>query len=175
MTKQISIQMKSQSSQEINQEIQALLPPRVASSLESVCDPEWDVIAYTVEGAVPLDEISESIKIIERFMVPLKAKDIAKLLTEVYVLTKRRKDDQVELDFAVLAYGSRLMEYPGDIVAEVLKGWPDKSTWFPSWHELKKTIDRRNDREKMLKALVKKLQPKGSDVTCLISNSIRKP
>jgi len=152
-----------------------LLPPRVASSLESVCDPEWDVIAYTVEGAVPLDEISESIKIIERFMVPLKAKDIAKLLTEVYVLTKRRKDDQVELDFAVLAYGSRLMEYPGDIVAEVLKGWPDKSTWFPSWHELKKTIDRRNDREKMLKALVKKLQPKGSDVTCLISNSIRKP
>jgi len=175
MTKQLSTLINPKNSREIDQEIQASLPQRVVSSLESVCSPEWDVIAYTVDGAVPLDEISEAIEIIERFMVPLKAKDIAKLLTEVYVLTKRRKDDQVELDFAVMAYGSRLMEYPADIVAEVLKNWPDRSTWFPSWHELKETIDKRNDREKMHRALVKKLHPKGNKVDALISNSVRKP
>jgi len=81
------------------------------------------------------------------------------LIAEVFSLTKRKKDDQITLDLAVEAYGSRLEQYPADIVHEVLTKWPDQSMWWPSWHELKEEIDWRNRRAKMRDALEKKLTP----------------
>jgi hypothetical protein len=155
--------------------MQALLPQSVVSSMEPVHNAEWDTLAFTIEGMVPIADLKAAAEIIEARLKPLDRETIGMLIAEVYSLTKRRKDEQIEQDFAVMAYGERLLEYPADIVAEVLKRWPDRSTWWPSWHELKKEIDWRNDRAKMHLAITKKLQPKGGKAQALIADSIRKP
>ena len=148
--------------------MQALFPQSVVSSMEPVHNSEWDTLAFTIEGIVPIDDLKAAAEIIEERSRPLDRETIGMLIAEVYSLTKRRKDEQIEQDFAVMAYGERLLEYPADIVTEVLKRWPDRSTWWPSWHELKKEIDWRNDRAKMHIAITNK-------VDALISNSVRKP
>ena len=121
-----------------------------------------------------VEEIEQGIAVLEEAMRPLEPAALAAHLQEVYSLTKRRADDQIDLDFAILAYGTRLEAYPADIVAAVLTKWPDHSTWWPSWHELKTEIDWRNTRALIHTALVKKLNPQSSKTYGILKSGIRK-
>ena len=158
MTQQL-IQRQSQSTVAVEAHLEASLPPSVASSLDAVVDGDYNIVAYTVDGPCPVDDLTAAIAAIDAASQPMPAKALGMLIAEVFSLTKRKKDDQITLDLAVEAYGSRLEQYPADIVHEVLTKWPDQSMWWPSWHELKEEIDWRNRRAKMRDALEKKLTP----------------
>ena len=148
MTQQLTLR-QSQSVVETERNLQASLPPSVVSSLDAVVDKDFNVVAYTNDGPCPVDDINAAIAAIDAASQPMPAKALGMLIAEVVRLTKRKKDDQITLDLVVEAYGSRLEQYPADIVHEVLTKWPDQSMWWPSWHELKVEIEWRNKRGKL--------------------------
>ncbi len=148
------------------------LPPLVSSSLEEVLDKDFNIVAYTLNKIVPVDELEAGIVVINELSKPMERKEIGLMIVELFSLTKRRKEDQLTLNMVVEAYGLRLGQYPADIVREVLTKWPDQSMWWPAWHELKEEIDWRNKRAKMKAALEKKLAPDRTQ--SVINQAIRK-
>jgi N-acyl-D-aspartate/D-glutamate deacylase len=65
-------------------------------------------------------------------------------LTEVAAICAKRSDGEALSDLTFRAMASRAGLYPADVVLTTLKTWPDKSKWFPTWHELKTELDRLN-------------------------------
>ena len=72
-------------------------------------------------------------------LTPAVADDIETWLTEVSAITARRSETVEEGALTLVAYSSRLGQYPADIVRETLKSWSGK--WFPTWGELKEILD----------------------------------
>ena len=150
-----------------------LLPRSVVSSLQEVLNAEYELVGYSVEGVIPVVDMERAIEAIENTSAPATPREVGELVAELFVLTKQRREDQMTLDISIEAFGSRLLEYPADIVREVLKKWPDRSTFFPSWHELKSEIDWRNKRGMMKVALEKKLR-KATKVENLVEHSFKR-
>ena len=103
------------------------------------------------------DDLKKAVQLIEQYSQPLEARELSALLTELHLLTKQRKENQVSLDLAFELYGRRLEKYPADIVREVLSKWWDQSKWWPSWQELKVEIDWRDKRGKLKSEIEAKL------------------
>jgi hypothetical protein len=137
--------------------VEALLPQSIVSSLSPVLSQDFDVIAFSLEKPVAVDEVEKAIAIIEEFSMPATKREIGELIAMVYAMTAQRNQDQITMDLAIASFGRRLLEYPADVVREAMNAWPDKSTWFPSWHDLKVELDWRNSRGKMKAALENKL------------------
>ena len=142
---------------EVEAHLETLLPASIVSSTKPILNSDYDVLAFTVEGPVAVDDIQSAIEIIEEFSQPASAREIGELISMVYAMTAQRNQDQITMDLAITSYGRKLMEYPADVVRETMTKWPDRSTWFPSWHDLKGELDWRNNRGKMREALEKKL------------------
>lgn len=51
------------------------------------------------------------------------------------VAKKERDSDVTELE--LVAYGQKLMEWPGDVVRDVLNAYPDTHKWWPEWATLR--------------------------------------
>jgi hypothetical protein len=142
---------------EVEKHLEASLPPSIVSSIKPVLSSDYDLLAYTIEGPVAVDDIQAAIEVIEEFSRPASAREIGELIAMVYAMTAQRNQDQITMDLAITSFGRKLMEYPADVVRETMTKWPDRSTWFPAWHDLKGELDWRNNRGKMREALEKKL------------------
>ena len=142
---------------EVEKHLEASLPPSIVSSIKPVLSSDYDLLAYTIEGPVAVDDIQAAIRVIEEFSQPASAREIGELIAMVYAMTAQRNQDQITMDLAISSFGRKLLEYPADVVRETMTKWPDKSTWFPAWHDLKIELDWRNNRAKMRSALEKKL------------------
>lgn len=57
-------------------------------------------------------------------------------LAVLEVKTKRRAEADMVADLGLKVFVSELRKYPADVVLEVLRRWPEKSPWAPSWNEL---------------------------------------
>ena len=124
-------------------------------SVQEKLDSDYNLVGYRVVGND--DDLKKAVQLIEQYSQPLEARELSALLTELHLLTKQRKENQVSLDLAFELYGRRLEKYPADIVREVLSKWPDQSKWWPSWHELKVEIDWRDKRGKLKSEIEAKL------------------
>ena len=124
-------------------------------SVRESLDANYNLVGYQVAGND--EDLKKAVQLIEKYSQPLEARELSALLTELHLLTKQRKENQVSLDLAFELYGRRLEKYPADIVREVLERWPDHSKWFPSWHELKEEIEWRDKRGKLKEAIEAKL------------------
>ena len=156
---------------EVEKHLEASLPQSIVSSIKPVLSSDYDLLAYTIEGPDAVfgkwtqmanalqfvDDIKAAIETIEEFSQPASAREIGELITMVYAMTAQRNQDQITMDLAISSFGRKLLEYPADVVRETMTKWPDKSTWFPAWHDLKNELDWRNNRAKMRSALEKKL------------------
>ena len=142
---------------EMEKHLEASLPQSIVSSIKPVLSSDYDLLAYTIEGPVAVDDIQAAIETIEEFSQPASAREIGELIAMVYAMTAQRNQDQITMDLAISSFGRKLLEYPADVVRETMTKWPDKSTWFPAWHDLKIELDWRNNRAKMRSALEKKL------------------
>ena len=137
--------------------LEVSLPQSIVSSIKPVLSSDYDLLAYTIEGPVAVDDIKVAIETIEEFSQPASAREIGELIAMVYAMTAQRNQDQITMDLAISSFGRKLLEYPADVVRETMTKWPDRSTWFPAWHDLKGELDWRNNRGKMREALEKKL------------------
>ncbi len=61
---------------------------------------------------------------------------IEKALAILEVQTKRRAEDDQVASLGLRVFVNGLKKYPTDVVLQVLRRWPEKSPWAPSWKEL---------------------------------------
>lgn len=76
---------------------------------------------------------------IANLLAPATVDDIELWLAEVSAITARRSESVEEGAMTLVAYSTRLKQYPGDIVRQTLLEWSGK--WFPTWGELKDILD----------------------------------
>ena len=116
---------------------------------------EWECpMMYAAEG--PWENREPARALIHQTMTPLPVKEIAKELTTLNALTKRRKEDHGDTKLLVAAYVEKLVSYPGEAVIHVLRKWPESpdGKWWPSWSELFSALEYRvGERRLMLEAL----------------------
>lgn len=62
-------------------------------------------------------------------------------LREMASLTAKRTESGEDEEMTVTAFMERLAEYPGDIVIDAIRGWPNKSRWWPTWFDLAEQIN----------------------------------
>ena len=85
----------------------------------------------------------------------MKGREMAKSLTKMQCLTKRREG--ADEDLFISAYMEKLKEFPADTVAYVLDKWPDGNIFFPAWAELKEELEFWNkDRRQLFKKVSRK-------------------
>ncbi|MGE0830820.1 MAG: hypothetical protein AB7O04_15910 [Hyphomonadaceae bacterium] len=85
---------------------------------------------------------------------PARPADVLDTLAELALLVEKRENDDDISEARMAAYLQRLQAYPGDIVLFVLKAWPDRSKFWPTWAELREALDERfAKRRVMLPAL----------------------
>jgi hypothetical protein len=148
--------MAAQSTPALMKAVMALLPPQLR--LRPVwrdTEAGWDIpLRYTVEGT-ETDRASAKV-LLSNTMTPLPVKEIAKELTTLNALTKRRREDQGDTQLMIAAYTERLMPYPGESVIHVLRKWPETKDgkWWPAWADLFELLEARcAERMLMLEAL----------------------
>lgn len=79
--------------------------------------------------------------VLSELLAPASDNDIQLWLVELSTITARRSEGAEDAALTLVAYTSRLNQYPGDIVRQTLKDWSGK--WFPTWGELKEILDAR--------------------------------
>lgn len=84
-------------------------------------------------------DLDKAAQVIANLMAPADVNDIELWLTEVSAITARRSETAEEGALTLVAYSTRLKQYPGDIVRQTLLEWSGK--WFPTWAELKEILD----------------------------------
>jgi hypothetical protein len=96
--------------------------------------------------------LSEARRIMGEALAPANRDLIEGWLGQLALLTKHQFRDSVSVRGMVSAYVDKLMDYPGDIVHEILTKWDDE--WFPAWPKLREKLDERfNERQMMAKRL----------------------
>jgi hypothetical protein len=86
-------------------------------------------------------------------MRPAPPDVLVRELSKVEMLTKRRQGEAVETKMLIAAYLERLSEVPADMALYALKEHPNRSPWFPAWHEIQALFaDALKERRLMLEA-----------------------
>jgi len=112
------------------------------------------LLGYSVKGSVPAADLQRAREQLDELAAPPTRQDVGEMLAVLYTLTKQRKEEQITLDLAIQTYAHRLMKYPRVVVRSVLEDWPNKSTWWPSWHELRVELDWKNKIGKVRDAVI---------------------
>lgn len=87
-------------------------------------------------------EAEKAERIVQGLTAPAPQAKLVEWITMCAALTAQPRDDDMASELKLRAYVEKLAEYPGDIVNAVLKDWPGKSKWFPTWAELKAALDK---------------------------------
>lgn len=77
---------------------------------------------------------------VQQAMHPASPMTVVEELTKLRMLTKAKTEGE-DLDLLVTAYAERVTEYPADIIRTACRAMADKSTFFPSWSEMKAELD----------------------------------
>jgi hypothetical protein len=84
-------------------------------------------------------DLDGAARAVATLLAPASVDEIEIWLSEVSAITARRSETAEEGAMTLVAYSSRLRQYPGDIVRQTLLEWSGK--WFPTWGELKEILD----------------------------------
>ena len=139
-----------------------LVPPIGIQHLKSLklkiqekYDSNFDLIGYEIDG----DDLSlhKAVKILQKNLNPCTDREIKVLIADLMSMTAIKNHEVDVFKATIKNYTSRLKEYTGEIVRQVLTTWPDKSKWFPTWYDLKEELEWRDTTKKMLAEVEKKL------------------
>lgn len=81
-------------------------------------------------------QIAAAVERHEQAMMPAPQSDVLMALARLRAMTRAPQAGDDDLKFALGVYAEELATYPGDVVLSVLRDWPKRSMWWPSWHEL---------------------------------------
>ncbi|MEN9060020.1 hypothetical protein [Ponticoccus litoralis] len=119
------------------------------------------VTGYDVGGSVT--QAPAMLRSVQAASTPAETRSIEGWLAELSVLTIPRKGDEMSGEVTLVAYASRLGQYPADIARAALLDHPWK--FWPSWVELQDVCDRLNaPRRHMAAALANPAAPEPDPV-----------
>jgi hypothetical protein len=161
----------------LDKDARSSLKPALGSCLEPHHNPEWDTIRFDITGQVKKADLIEARQVIlDHWPVPDRQL-IAQAMLKLRALTASRNTGDLDLDLTLEAYAEKLAEYPADAVVQALNEAPDRSTWFPAWHELKVRLDYLTENRRLILNAIDrelaKLEPKTS-VAGLIEGAIKR-
>jgi hypothetical protein len=151
-----------------DREAASSLPPALASCLEEQLGPEYDLERYTINdgGQLALEVLTEGRTAILGLSEPAPDDMILRALLKLRSLTASRGIGDADLDMTLEAYAEKLKEYPADATIQALGEAPDRSKWFPTWHDLKTRIHYLSQHRRLiLEAIdrkIAKLEPRSS-------------
>lgn len=118
---------------------------RMASSSDSSSMPRLDgkEVAigwrrYEGSAANMIDAAQE----LRRTAPPASPGKLAGMLATMNATLVQSRQSEAETRLRVAAYVDRLAEYPADVVAAVLRAWPDNNKFWPAWFELREELER---------------------------------
>lgn len=159
---------------EIDQVLQALLPPRVASSVKAdwrwrkrdAQDKDWSepyIAGWNLGTDFSEEEARDALRLLEVLSAPAKRGDCAKEVAWLRAMTKAASQTDDDMTFQFASMVEELMPYPPDVVTDACRAWAAKGTFFPSWAELKQICDQRfMKRCSLLAALRKYIEANGA-------------
>ncbi len=111
-------------------------------------------VEMRLEGVATVPQIEQALRELESWAQPADWDRIVALLGELRLLTRGKNltDDDVVAQMGV--YAKRLLPYPGHLVEKVLGEWPDREgqgMWWPTWSELKASLEEPTDRAKQIR------------------------
>jgi hypothetical protein len=98
----------------------------------------------SVRKGVPLVRLQDLLRQLDNLDKPCGATVAGRALVELRALTAARPDSDISTELQATAYTARLARYPADAVETACADWPSQSTWWPSWHELQRAVERRS-------------------------------
>jgi len=123
-------------SQQLEQAAIHSLPVSIGSCLEKRLNSDYEVIGYTIDVDVSIDDLETARQtIINQSQAPT-IKQIAMALTKLDALTARPGKTETDIDLMIQAYADKIREYPADAVEQALDTLADNH-WFPTWAEIK--------------------------------------
>lgn len=99
---------------------------------------EPDLAPIALSEAVSL---TKALSVVEATMQPAAIAALEEGLAIVATLTSRFSRDDADADIQLLAYVTKLREYPADVALQALREAPDRSSKWPAWADLKGRMD----------------------------------
>lgn len=94
----------------------------------------------------PIDLVDECSRMVRGACQPMARREILAGLSRLRTLTAARKEDTDDMQWTLETYADELEEYPGDVVAYVLRTQHKVDRWWPAWAELAERLDRESAR-----------------------------
>lgn len=147
-------------------DLRASLKPAVRSLLSvpvnhDYVDPTygWDgyVKGYNLPSVIEAseDELREALVQVEQATKPLPDERIVLEINKLKVRCKMRSEQQEDMQMLIACLLDDLSEYPADVVVDVLKAWPRRSPWWPSWNELYEQLERKSAPRRAIHGVIK--------------------
>lgn len=84
----------------------------------------------------PIPDFAGALAHMEAEAAPAPFEELVGLLATMAVKVQRARISDGDSDLQLATYAEALGEYPRAAVLAVLKAWPTKSRWWPTWKEL---------------------------------------
>lgn len=136
-------------------DLRASLKPAVRSLLSvpvnrDYVDPTYGWDGYVTGYSLPMvieaseDELREALAQVQQATQPLPDERIVLEINKLKVRCRMRAEQQEDMQMLIACMLDDLSEYPADVVVDVLKAWPRRSPWWPSWNELYEQLERKS-------------------------------
>ncbi|MGI9484983.1 MAG: hypothetical protein ACR2RF_03690 [Geminicoccaceae bacterium] len=119
----------------------------------------WDgyVTGYNLPMVIEASEgeLREALVQVDQATQPLPDERIVLEINKLKVRCKMRAEQQEDMQMLIACLLDDLSEYPADVVVDVLKAWPRRSPWWPSWNELYEQLERKSAPRRAIRDVIK--------------------
>jgi len=91
--------------------------------------------------ALASPDFEEAILAAKRHCCPAPKRTILEELVTLRSQCAVRAGQAIDMEIQAGIYADKLDAYPADCVVSVLRGWPSKSRWWPTWFELETDLN----------------------------------
>lgn len=95
-------------------------------------------------------DLEMALEVVRMAHTPAPEAKVYGWLAELSVQVAYRAQTEFNGELTLKVYARNLAEYPADIVRDTLRDWPKQSKWWPTWHELVDTLNRKQQRRRAL-------------------------
>lgn len=106
------------------------------------------------DGADP----DAALQVVRKAMTPAPRDALIGWLAELSVQVAYRAQTEFNGELTLQVYARNLAAYPADVAKDVLADWPNRSKWWPAWHDLKERLDAKIQRRRVLEREIIKRQ-----------------
>lgn len=139
-------------SREIEKNLEASLPARLASSVLSKWDDKWEILlGYRLLTPISTDDAQVALKMLDWLLRPTDPAMVVREISRCLLVTKAKEGAGADADARVAIFADELRVYPPDAVQTACREWARTNTFAPSLHDLVSLCQRFTQRRRKLK------------------------